>query len=75
MNMKLENLEIIRKRKGLSRRELADLSNVNQGTITALEYGSNDAFNVKLSTLIALASALEVKVIDLVPNKLKDLIA
>ena len=74
-NMKLTNLELIRKQRGLSRRELADLSCVSQATITALEYGTNDAFNVKLSTLIALAKALEVKVIDLIPNELQYLIA
>lgn len=74
-HMKLSNLESIRKQRNLSRRELADLSNVSQGTITALEYGTNDAFNVKLSTLIALSQALEVKVIDLIPDELKSLIA
>ena len=74
-NMKLENLEKIRTSLGLSRKELEDISGVNQFTIQALETGINDAFNVKLSTLVALAKALEVKVIDLLPKELQKIIA
>ena len=68
---KLENLESIRKSKNLSRRELALLSGVKCETITALELGKNNADNVKLSTIIKLAKALKVKVVDLVDNDLK----
>lgn len=74
-NMKLENLEKIRTSLGLSRKELEDISGVNQFTIQALETGINDAFNVKLSTLVALAKALEVKVIELLPKELQKIIA
>lgn len=74
-NMKLENLEKIRIANKLSRKELEDLSGVNQFTIQALETGINDAYNVKLSTLVALAKALKVKVKDLVPNDIKKIIA
>ena len=71
-NMKLENLYKIRTKLGISRKQLEDISGVNQFTIQALEIGKNDAYNVKLSTLIALSQALGVKVIDLLPKDLKD---
>lgn len=61
------NLEDIRKEKRLSRRELAELSGVNEQTIVALEMGKNNPFEAKLSTLIKLAKALHCKVRDLYP--------
>lgn len=60
-------LEDIRKEKRLSRRELAELSGVNEQTIVALEMGKNNPFEAKLSTLIKLAKALHCKVRDLYP--------
>ena len=74
-NMKLENLQKIRLQKKLTREELGALSEVKPETITALELGINDALNVKLSTLLALAQALDVKVIKLLPIKVQHLIA
>jgi len=74
-NMKLENLQKIRLQKKLTREELGALSGVKPETITALELGINDALNVKLSTLLALAQALDVKVIKLLPIKVQHLIA
>lgn len=71
---KLYNLERIRKEQGLSRRELELLSGVKQLTIHHLENGTTDVINVKLSTLIALAKALKVKVIDLLSADLKRII-
>lgn len=71
---KLHNLERIRKEQGLSRRELALLSGVKQLTIHHLETGTTNVNNVKLSTLIALAKALKVKVVDLLSADLKRII-
>lgn len=71
---KLHNLERIRKEKGLTRRELELLSGVKQLTIHHLENGITDVNNVKLSTLVALAKALKVKVIDLLSADLKRII-
>ena len=56
------NLKEIRTNKGLSRRELAELSGVNEQTIVALEIGKNDPSEAKISTLIKLAKALHWKV-------------
>ena len=65
MNFKLKE---IRKKKGLSRRELAELSKITEGTIKALEMGINDPNNAKISTLVALATALKCKVRDFYPD-------
>lgn len=72
---KLYNLERIRKEQGLSRRELALLSGIKEVSIESLERGKVNVNNIKLSTLIALASALHCKVIDLVSADLKRIIA
>lgn len=61
------NLREIRQNKHLSRRELAELSGVNEQTIVALEIEKNDPFEAKLSTLIKLAKALRCKVRDFYP--------
>ena len=71
---KLYNLERIRKEQGLSRRELALLSGIKEITIHHLENGTTNVNNVKLSTLIALAKALKVKVVDLLSADLKRII-
>ena len=71
---KLYSLERIRKEQGLSRRELELLSGVKQVTIYHLESGRTDVNNIKLSTLIALAKALKVKVVDLLSADLKRII-
>ncbi len=62
-------LKEIRTAKGLSRRELAELSGINENTIVALEIGKNDPSEAKLSTLIKLARALHCKVRHLYPNE------
>ena len=72
---RLARLEQIRKGKGLSRRELCQLSGVKEITIRALENGTTDVNNTKLSTLIALVKALKVKVIDLLDKDLHRYIA
>lgn len=66
MNFKLKE---IRKKKGLSRQKLADLSKINKETIKALEMGINDAKNAKISTLVALATSLKCKVRDFYPEE------
>ena len=60
-------LKTIRKAKGLSTRELAELSGVNQKTIESLEYGITNHLDIKLSTLIKLCRALKIKAYDLYP--------
>ena len=62
-------LEEIRKAKGLSRRELAEKSGVNEMSIVCLENGTNDPGNAKLSTLVKLAKALHCKVRDFYPQE------
>lgn len=62
-------LEEIRKAKGLSRRELAEKSGVNEMSIVFLENGRNDPNNAKLSTLVKLAKALKCKVRDFYPQE------
>lgn len=69
--MKLENLKIIRKQKGLSKRELSEISGVAQDTINNLELGRTNAYEVKISTMVKLAKALKVKVRHLVPVDIK----
>ena len=68
---KLYNLENIRKAKGLTRQELAKLSEINPATIQRLEQGMYNVNMVKLGTLIALAKALHCKVVDLLDKDLQ----
>lgn len=60
-------LEHLRKEKHLSRRELAELSGVNRGTIEALETGVNNPYQAKMTTLLKLAVALKCRVRDFYP--------
>lgn len=62
-------LKEIRINKGLSRRELAEKSGVNEQTIVALESGKNDPNEAKISTLIKLAKALHCKARDFYPDE------
>ena len=61
------DLELIRKRKGLTRPQLAQLSGVHQETIKALERGINNPYDAKMNTLIKLAKALNCRVRDFYP--------
>ena len=63
------NLKELRKRKDLSRRELAELSGVHEQTIKFLEQESTDPGDAKLSTLIKLAHALHCRVRDFYPDE------
>lgn len=66
--MELKALKDIRKKKGLTRNELSELSKIPKPTIFALENGVNEPLNAKLSTLLALARALKCKVRDFYPD-------
>lgn len=61
----MTNLAKIRKARGLSQRQLAMLSAVHHIQIAKLESGERPIANIRLSTAIALADALNVDVRDL----------
>lgn len=61
----MTNLAKIRKARGLSQRQLAALSDVHHIQIAKLESGERPIANIRLSTAIALADALNVDVRDL----------
>ena len=67
MKKPMLELKLLRKSKGITRVELSKLSGVPKVTIQTLEDGKVDTDNVKLSTLIKLASALKVKVRKILP--------
>ncbi len=75
MSERLLHLQRIRKESNLSMRQLAEFSGVSLLTIQKLESGSTEITQAKLETLIKIANALEVKVIDLLPNDLRNIIA
>ena len=58
----MKKMVVIRKKKKLSQRALAELSGINHVTIARIETG---VFDPRLSTLRALAKALTVKIADL----------
>lgn len=58
-----ENLKSIREKKGYSKRYLAKISGVSRKTIEIIE--NKDSSNTKLSTIEALAKALDVPVKEL----------
>ena len=58
-----ENLKSIREKKGYSKRYLAKISGISRKTIEFIE--NKSANNAKLSTIEALAKALDVSVKDL----------
>lgn len=72
---RLHELERIRKERGWTLDELSKLSGVKTITIHSLEHGKTNVNNIKLSTLVALAKALRVKVVDLLDSELRKYIA
>lgn len=60
------NVQAIRKARGLTQSELADLAGVEQPTISKLERGSD---SMTLRTLTRVAEALGVEVIDLFESR------
>lgn len=67
MKKPMLELKLIRKSQNLTRDNLSELSSVPKITIQSLEDGLVDTDNVKLSTLVKLASALKVKVRKILP--------
>lgn len=63
-----ESLRTYRKLKGLSTRELAEISGVSQANIESLEYGKSNYLEIRLATLIKLCRALDIKAYDLYPT-------
>ena len=63
------DLKLIRKRKGLTRKELSEKSGVSHETIKALENGINNPYDAKVSTLLKLATALNCRVRDFYPSE------
>jgi transcriptional regulator with XRE-family HTH domain len=59
----MKKVIVIRKKKKLSQRALAELSGINHITIARIETG---VFDPRLSTLRALAKTLKVKISELV---------
>lgn len=57
----LTTLTQIRKSKGLSRRELAEQSNVSMMTIASLEQGLTNPLQAKISTILAICRVLKCK--------------
>lgn len=62
-------LKSLRERKGWSQRELAEVSGVTLGGVTKLEQGTREP---NWPTVLKLASALGVTVLDFLPKKRKD---
>lgn len=56
-----------RKERGLTQKQLADLSGVNSRQIQRIESGSSKAENLTLKNALALAKALGIKPEDLIP--------
>lgn len=75
MSERLLHLQRIRKESNLSMKQLAEFSGVSLLTIQKLESGSTEITQAKLETLIKIANALDVKVVDLLPNDLRNIIA
>lgn len=73
--MKLDNLRTIRMEKKLTRKQLSELSGVPIATIESLEMGKVNVHQTKLGTLVKLAKALKTKVVHLVPQDIKNLVA
>lgn len=64
---RVEELRHLRRQKGLTQQDLAELSGVSQYTITEVETGRREA---RPSTLRKLAEALDVEVADFFPKVL-----
>lgn len=60
-----ENLKRLRKAKGLTTREFADMADIAYSQVWTLESGKGDP---GLTTLLAIAHILEVSLEDLVPQ-------
>lgn len=66
----MKNIKRLRLNQVMTREQLSKVSGVSVETIKKLESGLLKTNNCKLSTLVRLASGLNCKVVDLIPNKL-----
>lgn len=64
----MKNLQRIRKERGYSQNQLAELSGVKKQTIQRYEMGYRSIDGANLDTLTALAGALNVPFYDLIEN-------
>ena len=65
----LHELTVIRREKGLTRPQLAEMCGLSEVTLTTLELGINNPKEAKLSTLLAICKALHIKLKQLFPNE------
>ena len=65
--MTTNNIRAIRETQGISRVDLAFMSGVSEPMLKVLESGEYDIMKSKLDTLVKIATALKVKVLDLLP--------
>lgn len=63
-----ENLKKLREAKGLSTREFADIADIAYSQVWTLESGQGDP---SLTTLLAIARALETELEDIVPQSIR----
>lgn len=68
---RLDNLELLRKERKLTREQLSKLTGLNKTTIQRLEKGMYNVNDIKFSTLIKLCKALKCKVADIVSKDLR----
>ena len=68
MQIRPQNLRRLRKARGLSRRELAHMSNISQKQIQRLEDPNQTSKNVRGHTIRCLAKSLDVKIEELVKS-------
>lgn len=61
-------LQTIRNNKGLSQQKLADISNVSVRNIQYYEQGVMNIDGAKIGTLLALATALECRISDIIQD-------
>lgn len=68
-----QSLKWIREEKGITQKQLSEISGVSIKTIQALEQNERNIDNARLETLINLSIALHCKISDLIKNpKLKE---
>lgn len=65
----MNKLKYIRKKKGMTRKELSEKSGINIRTIEGYEQGNRDIEMAYIDTLLSLSISLECKISDLLENK------
>lgn len=64
----MQNLQKLRTNKGLSQKQLAELSGINLRVIQHYEQGSHNLNHARIDTIMRLAIALDCKIMDLIDN-------